>query len=73
MAGLLEVTIGRPDAKAMRHYRYMWTVTLDGHTLGWGHTNRQEEAEIDAMDLAADVVNPDELKDIRITNAASCH
>jgi hypothetical protein len=66
MAGTLEVRIGRPDAKAMRNYRYMWLVTLGGHTLGWGHTNRRDAAEQEAWDLITSNVNPDEVEAVQV-------
>ena len=69
MAGTLTVRIGTPDAKAMRRYRYMWTVTRDGLTLGWGHTNRREEAETDAWDLISDHVAPEDLGAVEVVGA----
>ena len=69
MAGTLSIRITRPDAKAMRRYRYMWLVEQDGLTLGWGHTHRREEAETEAWDLVGDFVNPDEIETIAIIEA----
>jgi hypothetical protein len=66
MAGTLEVRIGTPDAKAMRNYRYMWTVTLGGLTLGWGHTHRRETAEQEAWDLITSTVGPDEVDAVQV-------
>lgn len=69
MAGALSIKITRPDAKAMRRYRYMWLLQQDGTTLGWGHTHRREDTETEAWDLASGLVNPDEIESIAITAA----
>ena len=71
MAGTLTISITEPDARAMRAlgYRLMWIATLDGRTLGWGHTHRREDAETEAWDLVGDLVNPDEIESIAIVEA----
>jgi hypothetical protein len=68
MAGTLEIKITKPDAQAMRalDHRLMWTVALDGRVLGWGHSHRRADAEVDALDFVTDVLSPDEVEDIRI-------
>ncbi len=65
-AGTLTISITEPDAKAMRHFRYMWLVTLGGFTLGWGHTHRRETAKQEAWDLVTSTVSPDEVEAVQV-------
>ncbi|MHB1345445.1 MAG: hypothetical protein ACYCX3_13970 [Thermoleophilia bacterium] len=69
MAGTLSIRITTPDAKAMRRYRFMWLVERDGSTLGFGHTNRRDDAETEAWDLVTGLIGPDEIETIEMVGA----
>jgi hypothetical protein len=66
MAATLTITLTRPDAKAMRQYRFIWLVERDGSTLGWGHSHQRDDAMTDAWDLVTEYTSPDEFETIKI-------
>ncbi|MCZ7662725.1 MAG: hypothetical protein M5U22_07220 [Thermoleophilia bacterium] len=70
MAGTLKIKITEcsGEIKDLR-YAYMWSAWLDGRLLGQGHAFRPEEAESKAMNLVTDLVSPDEVEHIEITQA----
>jgi hypothetical protein len=68
MAGILTISIQEPDARAMRAlgYRLMWTASLDGRVLGWGHGHRRASVELDAFEFVSEEVDADQVTDIAV-------